>query len=230
MSRIYFFGDLHGHFQHVVELVQEEHPDAVILLGDLEPNRPLEVELASILSHTIVRFIHGNHDSDTARSFLHVFGSRLDMWNLHGRVEEICGVRIAGLGGAFRGKIWMPPDKARWHSYAEFVSSLNAQRPKRVQKELIDSMGKKERLHSSSNFPEDFHRLLGENADILVTHEAPSCHPYGFDEIDSLARSLGVSHVFHGHHHENIEYAGTQEKLGFQVHGVALRKHIKLEV
>ena len=31
--------------------------------------------------------------------------------NLHNRVVEIQGQRIAGLGGVFRGQIWMPPNK-----------------------------------------------------------------------------------------------------------------------
>ena len=45
-------------------LVQEHQPAAVILLGDLQAKRPLEVELAPILDKTEVWFIHGNHDTD----------------------------------------------------------------------------------------------------------------------------------------------------------------------
>jgi len=41
-----------------------------------------------------------------------------------------------------------------------------------------------------------------QQADILVTHEAPSCHKHGFHEIDLLAQTMGVSHIFHGHHHQ----------------------------
>ena len=62
---ILFCGDPHGYFEHIIEAVQERRPEAVILLGDLQPKRPLEVELAPILTLTDVWFIHGNHDSDS---------------------------------------------------------------------------------------------------------------------------------------------------------------------
>lgn len=42
-------GDPHRRFSHIVEAVREQHPDAVILLGDMECQRPLHEELASIL-------------------------------------------------------------------------------------------------------------------------------------------------------------------------------------
>ena len=43
---ILFCGDPHGYFEHIIEAVQALRPEAVILLGDLQPKRPLEVELA----------------------------------------------------------------------------------------------------------------------------------------------------------------------------------------
>lgn len=62
---ILFCGDPHGQFDHIIEAVQEHRPAAVILLGDVQAQRPLEVELASILDKTENWFIHGNHDTDT---------------------------------------------------------------------------------------------------------------------------------------------------------------------
>ncbi|MBT2320799.1 hypothetical protein J7E62_00295 [Variovorax paradoxus] len=36
-------------------------------------------------------------------------------------------------------------------------------------------------------------------ADILVSHEAPAAHPFGFAAVDELAISLGARLVVHGH-------------------------------
>ena len=59
---ILFCGDPHGQFSHIIEAVHEHPPKAVILLGDLQAQRPLEVELADILTRAEIWFIHGNHD------------------------------------------------------------------------------------------------------------------------------------------------------------------------
>ena len=32
---IYLFGDVHGNFGHVAPLVEKDHPDAIIFLGDI---------------------------------------------------------------------------------------------------------------------------------------------------------------------------------------------------
>jgi len=47
---------------------------------------------------------------------------------------------------------------------------------------------------------------MRQHADILVTHEAPSCHRKGFAAIDRLAEALGVKRLFHGHQHEDRAY------------------------
>jgi hypothetical protein len=46
-------------------------------------------------------------------------------------------------------------------------------------------------------------------ADILVLHEAPACHPHGFAVLDELAEAMGVARVFHGHHHDCLDYRVT---------------------
>lgn len=56
--------------------------------------------------------------------------------------------------------------------------------------------------------------------DILVTHEAPSCHPQGFKAIDDLARAMRVQKAYHGHHHDRIDYSREWGSLGFQAIGV----------
>lgn len=60
-------------------------------------------------------------------------------------------------------------------------------------------------------------------AGILVCHEAPSCHPYGYAEIDELALAMGAKVVVHGHHHDSIDYRSEWSGLGFEVYGVAFR-------
>ena len=48
------------------------------------------------------------------------------------------------------------------------------------------------RTQHSTIFPDVYDRLSLLGADVLVTHEASSCHKYGFEAIDDLARALGV--------------------------------------
>lgn len=215
--KILLFGDNHGHFRHIIEAVEAEKPDAIVLLGDIEPQRPLEVELAPILGKTIVRFVHGNHDTDTDFNVRNVFESKLAHCNLDGRVENICGVRIAGLGGIFRGKVWYPPEASKFASYADW---LNASR-RSIKPGAFDQVqSTAARTHRSTIFPDMYDRLSLLQADVLVTHEAPSCHKYGFPAIDDLARALGVKAAFHGHHHDSLNYRDQWENLGFMAHGV----------
>lgn len=208
---IYFFGDTHGCFDHVLDVVGRDHPAAVVFLGDLQAQRPLEIELASILDKTEVWYIHGNHDTDSEADYDNLFGSALADRNLHGRVVEIDGLRIAGLGGIFRGQVWAPPGEWLHERPEDFTARCGKGNLWR---------GGLPRKHRSSIFPSDYFNLVGQRADILVTHEAPSAHPHGFDAIDELARSLGVSKAFHGHHHDQLDYSSQRERLGFDAFGV----------
>jgi predicted phosphodiesterase len=222
LPKIYFVGDLHGRFTHLYHLVERVKPDAIILLGDLEARRPLDVELQPILAKTIVRFIHGNHDTDSPTLYQHVFQSSLAHWNLHGRIEEICGIRIAGLGGVFRGRIWMPPAAPAHLSYQAFFGALDDKRPSRERNLARPVSSTQERLHCSSIFPATMQTLARQTADVLVTHEAPSCHPNGFAAIDDLAQRMGVKALFHGHHHQHCVYRRHWHRLGFRAYGVSL--------
>lgn len=93
------------------------------MLGDIQAQQPLEVELAPILGKTVVRFIHGNHDTDIDFEFRNLFESKLADANLDGRVEEIDGVRVTGLGGIFRGKVWRPPEELLFDSYGVWLQA-----------------------------------------------------------------------------------------------------------
>ena len=207
-------GDTHGQFEHLIEAVQAHRPAAVILLGDVQAQRPLEVELASIRDKTEIWFIHGNHDTDCEADHDHLFGSALAGRNLHGRVVEITGLRIGGLGGVFRGKVWTPPAPALFENPQQYLARCGKGNFWRGGLPL---------RHRSTIFPVDYSQLAGERADVLVTHEAPSSHPHGFAAIDELARRLGVASSFHGHHHDRLDYRAECTRLGFEAFGVGLR-------
>lgn len=214
---ILFGGDPHGDFRPVIKAVKTYSPQAVILLGDFELERSLEQELADILAQTEVWFIPGNHDTDQDHWYDHLFGSELGNTeasvsgierNLHGRVVKIDGKLLAGLGGVFREKIWRPPSQPKFPT----------------PKDLLVTCGKSDRWrdgiprkHHASIFWQQYEALWNSQADILVTHEAPSCHRYGFKQLDYLAHALGVNTVFHGHHHE--QYSATICR-SIVVHGV----------
>ena len=216
---IYILGDNHGHFDHIIEIVRKDRPDAIIFLGDLECSRPLHEEVAAIRNLTEIYWIPGNHDTDSAETHNNLFESELADRNLHGRVVEIAGIRVAGLGGVFRGEIWYPPDiDVQFAKYSDYIDYLTAQQPLRL-RDSVQSTGKA-RKHRSSIFYEDWLNLYGQSADILVTHEAPSCHPHGFREIDVLAQSLRVKFAYHGHHHDSLNYRSHDKRLGFQAFGV----------
>lgn len=207
-------GDPHGRFDQLLHAVTAHRPAAVILLGDIEARRPLEIELAGIAGLTEIWFIHGNHDTDSGGAYDNLFGSSLRERNLHGRVVDIGGLRVAGLGGVFRGQVWMPPQPPRHANADAFLATCGKGNRWR---------GGLPRKHRSSIFPREVEALHAERADILVSHEAPSAHPHGFTAIDELASRLGVARVFHGHHHDRLDYRGSRQRLGFEVHGVGLR-------
>lgn len=211
---ILFFGDPHTRFGHVLDAVMRHRPAAIVLLGDIQARRPLDVELASILDLTEVWFIHGNHDTDNDLYYDNLFGSQLADRNLHGRVVEIAGVRVAGLGGVFRGQVWMPPQPWNYLTPQAFATRCGKGNLWR------DGVPRK---HRSTIFPSDLAALFSTQADILVTHEAPSAHPHGFSVLDELGQSLGVRTVFHGHHHDRLDYRSHRQRLGFATFGVGLR-------
>lgn len=217
---LWFAGDLHGDFRALRKMVSEQRPRAVVMLGDIQAPRPLEQELGSLMEHTEFWFIHGNHDTDFDADYDHLWSSALANRNLDGRVVEIAGVRIAGLGGVFRGRVWMPPAAPVHESRQALLRTCP--RSHRWRADVP-------RDHHSTIFPATYDALAQQRADVLVSHEAPSTHRNGFEAIDLLAASLGVGRVFHGHHHDCLNYSGALERLGFSVHGVGLRGITRLD-
>jgi len=218
------FGDVHGYFEHVLPVVEAEQPCAVIFLGDLQAQRPLEHELAEVMEMTEVYFIPGNHDTDSQKDYDNLFNSALSDRNLHGRVVEINGIRVAGLGGIFREKIWWPdPVEAKPHheNYDDLAKHLKTEVAyHKINQQKADLQMLK---HKTTIFYEDWLNLYGQEVDILVTHEAPSCHPHGFKAIDVLAQSMKAKYCFHGHHHDRLNYAAHEATLGFSAHGVGFQ-------
>lgn len=233
---ILMLGDVHGDVSHLLSVIKAEEPDAIIFLGDIESPIPFEEFIADLAVFTEVWWIHGNHDTDSRESYSNLFESALAGRNLHGRVVDIAGLRVAGLGGVFRGQIWYPPENPSFLSFEELAANkfrhkkaLTAAELARLKyrthsPEVAELMREGQlRKHRSSIFYADWFDLYGQKADILVTHEAPSCHPHGFREIDALAQSMKVRFVFHGHHHDCLDYRAFDTTLGFRTHGVGFR-------
>ena len=198
---ILFCGDPHGEFDHIIQRVQQMKPAAVIMLGDLCLSQPFEQTFASILGLTDIWFIHGNHDTDEVRYHDHLFAC--PERNLHGRVVEIDGFKIAGLGGIFRSQVWYPPEPPRYTTKQDFIAHCGKGNLWR---------GGLPRKHRSSIFPEDIQSFDSLKADILVSHEAPSAHhPHGFQAINELAQSIEVTTIIHGHHHDPFSYGSKKQ-------------------
>ena len=211
---ILFCGDPHGRFDHILRAAELLDPMAIVLLGDIEPIQPLQLELAAIDPQKLW-LIHGNHDTDSDQNWHHLWGSTLAERNIHGRVVALPnGLKLAGLGGVFRGSVWYPgQSEARFESRSSHARSTPRQ--DRWQ-------GGVHRKHWSSIYPDEVNRLADQSADILVTHEAPGYHPHGFEILDDLARSMGVKVSVHGHQHDRLDSSHRWLQQGFKSLGVGL--------
>jgi len=220
---IVFIGDIHQQWDKVERglTALDEPPRAAVLLGDVQAERPLDALAEPLLRRGIsVHWIYGNHDNDGGpemwanlvapeRNPLTTAGA------LHGRVIDIHGIRVAGLGGTFRPRVWEPPAPPRLHRRTQLAADVaelgRGWRPDHVAA-LVHSLG------STAIWPEDYDQLAEQQADILVTHEAPGSHPAGNKALDALARAMGVNLIVHGHHH--VGYRAVAED-GLHAMGVA---------
>ncbi|MBK1669031.1 hypothetical protein CKO28_13415 [Rhodovibrio sodomensis] len=211
---VLFYGDPHGEWRPLFRACEIEAPDAVVLMGDMDLDEPLSDKVRPLTDAGVaVHWIAGNHDGDRTEWHDRLFHGGLEGGNLNARVADLGGVRVAGLGGVFRSKIWHPLDGDGTVRFATRAEYLAIQKP---QARWRGGMPLKQRV---SIFYEDFDALAGKRADVLVTHEAPSCHPYGMGEFDDLARSLGASLIVHGHHHRPYE---DRLPCGIEVLGTGL--------
>lgn len=217
-------GDPHGHFAHILEATGKLDPAAVILLGDMEPEAPLETVLAPLADR--VWWIPGNHDSDRIVDIERTWQSGLADRNLHGRVVRLeDGRRIAGLGNVFRGSVWMPKGPGGGAGSPPSFDSMRKHARSTPRQDRYDDGPHFK--HWGTIYPEDFERLKRQRADILVTHEASGYHPYGFPVLDELARALGVGLLAHGHLHDARwrfeDHSKVWQSQGFKSVGVGLR-------
>ncbi len=208
--RILFVGDPHGDFAPLINAVLSCRPEAVVMLGDYDLDKPLEHYLQPIADLTQVWWIAGNHEFECSSRYRYLFDSAFARNGLHLKVTEIAGLKIAGLGGIFLGRVWYPPYQPKWRSKKHYLS----RQPYHIRRVGLSLK------YQSAIWHDELERLKRLRADILVTHEAPRSHRHGFIAIDELAEALGVSKVFHGHLHE--QYSAPIQS-GIMVHGVADR-------
>jgi predicted phosphodiesterase len=217
-----FIGDIHRQWHHVVRGLTQlpRPPAAAVLLGDMECHEPLDHVAAPLLDAGIaVHWIWGNHDYDGGpEMWANLTDARRNPRTragaLNACVTTIGGLRIAGLGGTFRRRVWEPPFERRLHGRAELADDVATLGPDWTDKQRAAMAAA---LAAMAIWPEDYDALATQRADILVTHEAPSSHPQGFAMLDDLARAMGATLIIHGHHH--VCYRARSED-GLEVQGV----------
>jgi hypothetical protein len=173
--------DPHRNFAPIFRACAARPPGPLILLGDCDLPAPLrEVFAAPIRQGWDIRWILGNHDTETQVSYDNLGAAPGDL-GLH--ITTIGEVRIAGLPGVFRPRVWDPRDQTlpSFRTRSEFQADL---RPGKAWP------GGLPLFHRDTIFPEDFNRLAASRFDVLVSHEAPSSHPHDFAVIDALAEAL----------------------------------------
>jgi predicted phosphodiesterase len=205
-------GDPHGNFAPILRACAAGAPGTLILLGDCELRVPLRRQLAPLfIAGWTVCWILGNKDAETEAAFDNL-AVDFPEGDIGARVIEADGVRIAGLGGVFKPRIWCPDpdDPPGFATRREFLASLDAREHWRGGLPL---------WHRDSIFPEDFARLAQLRFDVLISHEAPSSHRHGFAVIDRLAEAAAARLIVHGHHHQS--YVATLAN-GIAVRGLAI--------
>ena len=93
-QEVFFCGDPHGYFDHILKAAQEHRPKAMVILGDLQPPAPMHEVLEDILSFVDVWWIPGNHDTDNDYFYDRLWRSELASHNLHGRVALVNGLAL----------------------------------------------------------------------------------------------------------------------------------------
>jgi len=219
-------GDPHGNFPPLLRACAGQEPGTLILVGDCDLRAPIRHVLASLFAlGWSVRWILGNKDAETDTAFDNL-ATDYPEGDIGGQVIEVGGLRIAGLGGVFKPRIWYPRvdepggkiEPPAFNSRREFFDSLKSREHWRGGLPL---------WHRDSIFPEDFARLAQQRFDVLVCHEAPSCHRHGFAVIDRLAEVAAARLIVHGHHHESYS---AKLPNGIDVRGLAVAEPWVLEM
>ena len=206
-----------GNFPPILRACAALEPGTLILLGDCDLHVPLRDKLAPLFTlGWDVRWI-GNRDTDTEALYDNLVAD-FPEGDFSGKVIEIGGLRIAGLAGVFKPRVWHPrPEEPRgmiepprFNTRVEFLASLKPSERWRSGLPL---------WHRDTIFPADFSVLAKQRFDVLISHEAPSSHRHGFAVIDRLAEVGAARLIVHGHHHEF--YTATLPN-GIHVRGLAV--------
>jgi predicted phosphodiesterase len=212
MQPILFAGDPHRNFAPILRACAGRPPGTLILIGDCDCDTPLTSVLRDIFeAGWQVLWIIGNRDTDTVHAWRNLVHAHPE-GNLGGRVTMIGDLRIAGLGGVFKPRVWHPVEREvpAFETRAAFAAGLDP---------AEHWCGGLPLWHRDTIFPEDFAALREQRFDVLACHEAPSSHRHGFAVIDALARQGGARVIVHGHHHQS--YSATLPD-GIRVRGLGL--------
>ena len=204
---IIFAGDPHGNYTAARRAANESSVSDIVFLGDMDLDRPFAEEVADFPCESW--FVAGNHDYDRQEWFERLYQDG-GAGDLNGRVIEIAGLRVAGLGGVFQEGVWHPKSGDGRPLYdspeawmAEHVHVRGGHlHPWQAPWETEPGLPLKLR---GAIWPSAFDAMADMQADVLVTHEAPTSHKYGFPEIDLLAEAMGCQLVVHGHVHADYE-------------------------
>ncbi len=220
---ILFAGDPHGVYEPILRACAAQPPGCLILLGDQDLDRaPLRSVLAPVFAAGWqVLWIMGNHDADTEVRYDNLAGDHPE-GDIGSRVVEVAGVRIAGLGGVFKPRVWSPAtvsekaetDPPQYATRAAFHAAL---RPGEAWR------GGLPLWHRDTIFPEDFSTLAAQRFDVLVTHEAPGSLKHGVPAIGALAEAAGARLIVHGHHHTSYT---ARLASGIVVRGLRRRRDV----
>ena len=125
LTPILFAGDPHRNFAPILRACRDTPPGVLILLGDCDCPAPLPTIMApAIAAGWDVRWILGNHDTETETAYDNLAGAAPD-GDLGLRVTDIHGLRIAGLPGVFRPRVWDPTAGApQFRTRMDFLASL----------------------------------------------------------------------------------------------------------
>jgi Calcineurin-like phosphoesterase len=188
---VLFCGDPHAQFRQVIEGAGHTKASAVVLLGDMEPQRPLEEEMRALTERgTPWLFVAGNHDSDSDELARHVWSTETEPHNAHGRVVELPGgLRLAGLAGVWRDSVWYPSASAARKGAPAWRSREEHARSTPRQDRWLGTMPP--RKHLAPIYYDEFEQLANRQADILVTHEAPWLSPPGLYAARRPGSQLG---------------------------------------
>ncbi len=198
---VIIYGDPHGEWRPLLQACQNDKPDGVVILGDCDLAVPLREQLKLLFDAGIrVRWIPGNHDADTEAWHDRLWGNYPE-GNLHGRWAQVGDLIVAGIGGVFKERVWYPRYEVANPVYPNRRSYLKSL------KQMERWRGDLPLQVRDAIFPDDVQALSGLRADVLVTHEAPSCHRHGFVGVDQAATLCRARLLVHGHHHES--YQGT---------------------